>query len=129
MEMMTLSDTCVVRITGVTPERFKARRMSRWKPMEGIRNSWPLKSRTSNRSRPPRSYSGGRMASSGSSARGSQSTVIPSWRLAKPMSALSSRTQRYTSSTLPIWISTVSSGWIRRNCWITSGSQCMAMLE
>ena len=74
-------------------------------------------------------YPFGRMASSGSSARGTQSMVMPSWRLAKPTSVLSSRTQRYTSSTLPIWMSTVRSGWTRRNCWITSGSQCMAMLE
>ena len=48
---------------------------------------------------------------------------------ATPVYEMCIRDRRYTSSTLPIWISTVSSGWIRRNCWITSGSQCMAMLE
>ena len=43
MEITALSDTCVVRISGVTPCWFSTRRMSRSKPMEGIRNSCPVK--------------------------------------------------------------------------------------
>ena len=53
MERMTLSDTWVVRISGVTPWRFSTRMMSSVKPMEGIRNSLPVNSSTGNALRPP----------------------------------------------------------------------------
>ena len=128
MEMMTVSLTCVSRMIGVTPQRSSARMMSRWKPSDGIRNSCPSSRRTSRLAAPPVSKSRGRITSRGSGFSGVQSSVLFSWRLAKAISTLPSFTQRYTSSTEPICTSTPTPLLTRRNCSISSGSQCMAML-
>ena len=128
MEMMTVSLTCVSRMTGVTPQRFSARMMSRWKPNDGIRNSCPSSRRTSRLAAPPVSKFRGRITSSGSGFNGVQSSVLFSCRLAKAMSTFPSFTQRYTSSTEPICTSIPTPSCWRRNCSISSGSQCMAML-
>ena len=52
MEMTALSDTWVVRISGATLCSFSTRRMSLSKPMEGMRNSCPLKNSMGNVSSP-----------------------------------------------------------------------------